>query len=155
MVYQFKSATRVPAGVTADGVMAEKERIGREYGKATVRNATAAVLSAPDRYPNLRAFGPRNAEEAFEQSIAEGIQYAWRNVVEVRVTVLPSGEQQRREVRVVHQVTDSEGDRIYAPLVTIAGNDSMRRELLASLQKDVDAFSNKLKDVIAEIQEIA
>ena len=56
--YQFKTGTHIPKGVTPEGIMAERDRIEHDYGKATIENSVTAVLAHPEKYPNLRAFGP-------------------------------------------------------------------------------------------------
>lgn len=155
MVYQFKDAARVPSGVTADGVMQERDRVVQEYGKASVKLATTAVLSKPEDYPNLRAFGPRDAEQAFEQAIEHGVRYAFGNIIHVRVETDSNPDSPPRQIRVLHAVPDKEGDIVFETLQVIAKVKSQRDHLLTQLNKDVDVLAAKLKDVIAELSEIS
>jgi len=69
--YQFKSGAHIPKGVSAEGIMAERDRIEHDFGKATIEHAVDAVLKDPDGYPNLRAFGPADEGAAMRQGIAE------------------------------------------------------------------------------------
>lgn len=151
MVYDFKASARLPKGVTADGVMEERERIVNSYGKASIEASTLAVMSEPETYSNLRAFGPADPEEAFREGIANGIRYAYANIVPVRVS--NGTKNQTREVRILFPVHDEEGDLVYEPISVIKESEVQRKELIHSLSRDAEAFAQKLRDVLAELDE--
>jgi hypothetical protein len=150
MVYQFKAGAHIPKGVTPNGVAEERDRIKHDYGKATIENSVNAVMSDPDKYPNLRAFGPANEEDAMRRGIAAGIQYAYRAVVIDR----PEPKQQEtRQVRVFHSVPDDDGDLVYEPIQAIRESPRERKWLIGQLRRDVRLFRSKMEDVLAEIEE--
>lgn len=150
--YQFKPGAHIPKGVTPEGVAEERDRIDHDYGgKATIENAVDAVMAHPDKYPNLRAFGPPNAEAAMRQGIMQGIRAAFRSVVIVRLD--PGPEAAPRYVRVIHSVQDTDGDLVYQPIQVIRQVPAERRFLIASLRRDAALFADKMRDVLAEIEE--
>jgi hypothetical protein len=152
MVYQFKSSARIPKGVTPEGIMAERDRIEHDYGKATIGNSVEAVLADPGKYPNLRAFAPATQREAMRQAIEQGIRYAYRMVTVQRVT--PAGKTEARQIRVIHSVRDDEGELTYKPIQVIRQSPGEVKYLIAQLQKDADDYANKMRDVLAEIAEV-
>lgn len=151
MVFQFKSAARIPKGVTPEGVMEERDRIEHDYGKATIDNSVAAVMKHPEKYPNLRAFGPADEKEALRQGIARGIRAAYQAVVIRRVE--PKETVPARQIRVLHSVQDSAGDLVYRPIEAIRQVPDQRKFLIAQLRRDADLFADKMRDVLAEIEE--
>lgn len=152
-VYQFKVGAYIPKGVTPEGVMAERDQIERDFGKATIENAVDAVLKSPDDYPNLRAFGPEDEADAMRRSIAEGIRRAFR-VITVRRDE-PKEKPQLRQIRVIHSVQDKDGDTVYRPITAIRESPEERKSLIGQLRRDADAFADKMRDVLAEIEEIS
>lgn len=149
MVYQFKASAHVPKGVTPEGVMAERDRIEHDYGEATIDNSVEAVMDHPEKFPNLRAFGPADEKEALRRAIAEGIRYAYRSVTVVRVG--PEGEPVSRAIRVIHPIKNEDGVPVFRPLEVIRQSPGDVRQLIETLERDADAFASKLRDVLAEI----
>lgn len=149
--YQFKSGAHIPKGVTPEGIMAERDQIERDFGKATIENAVDAVLKDPDSYPNLRAFGPEDSEEAMRRGIAEGIRRAFR-VITVRREE-PESKPPPRQIRVLHSVQDSDGDLVYRPIQAIRQSPDQRKYLIGQLRRDADTFADRLRDTLAEIEE--
>lgn len=151
MVYDFKKAARIPKGVTADGVMEERDRIEQEYGKATMEASTNAVLSEPERFPNLRAFGPVDPEEAFREGISRGIRHAFASIIPVRVSA--DNDPKAREVRVIFPVPDEDGDMVWQPIQVIKESEVQRKHLIGQLRRDAKLFADKMQDVLAELEE--
>lgn len=151
--YQFKSGVHVPKGVTPEGVLAERDRIEHDYGAATIENSVAAVLKHPEKYPNLRAFGPADKDAAWRQGITDGIRKAYRAVVIVRAE--PKKEAEARQVRVLHSVQDSAGDLVYKPIQAIRQSPGERKFLIGQLRHDAALFADKMRDVLAEIEEVS
>jgi hypothetical protein len=149
--YQFKSGAHIPKGVSAEGIMAERDRIEHDFGKATIEHAVDAVLKDPDGYPNLRAFGPADEGAAMRQGIAEGIRRAFRAVVIIREA--PKPQAQARQIRVLHNVQDNDGDLVYRPITAIRQSPDQRKYLIGQLRRDADSFADKLRDTLAEIEE--
>lgn len=144
---RFRTAARVPHGVTAEQVVAELDDIARRFGRRSVDAAVKAVLSEPDRYPALRAFGPEDAETAFRDAIREGVEYAARVVVKV------DEAEPEREVRLLHIVHDSD-EAVWATLPEIAKSEPMQRELVRRLQRDAETFTRRMQDILAELAAI-
>lgn len=151
MVYRFKSGVHVPKGVTPEGILEERDRIEHDYGSATIENSVAAVLKHPEKYPNLRAFGPADKDEAWRQGITDGIRKAYRAVVIVRIK--PEQKTEARQIRVIHSVQDSSGDLVYKPIQAIRQSPGERKFLIGQLRRDADLFAEKLRDTLAEIEE--
>jgi len=151
MVYQFKSGAYIPKGVTPEGIMEERDRIEHDYGKVTIENSVEAVLASPEKYPNLRAFGPADEAEAMRQGVADGIRRAYRVVVVRRVN--PEGRSESRQIRVIHSIRDQDDEFTYKPLEVIRESPEDRKYLILQLQKDADAYADKMRDVLAEIAE--
>lgn len=154
MVYQFKADARVPKGVTPEGILAERDRIEHDYGKATIANSVAAVMAHPDKYPNLRAFGPADESEAMRRAIAEGIRVAYRSVIIKREPV-KNEKPEPRQVRILHSVRDAEGELVYKPLDVIRESPAEVAYLIEQLRKDADNFASKMRDCLAEISAAA
>jgi hypothetical protein len=152
MAYQFKSGAHIPKGVTPEGVMAERDRIEHDYGKATIDNSAEAVMAHPEKYPNLRAFGPGSEKEAMRRAIEQGIKYAYRAVTVQRVS--PSGKPEARQIRVIHSIRDDDGELSYKPIQVIRQSPDECKYLIGQLQKDADNYANKMRDVLAEIAEV-
>lgn len=150
-VYQFKPGAHIPKGVTPDGVAAERDRIEHDYGKATIENSVEAVLAHPEKYPNLRAFGPADEADAMRQGITAGIRRAYRAVAISRTE--PKKETETRWVRVFHSVEDKDGDLVYKPLEAIRQSPSERKYLIGQLRHDAGLFAERMRDVLAEIEE--
>jgi hypothetical protein len=156
MVYQFKfrQGTHVPDGATAEGVMGERELIESRFGEATIDNSVTAVMAEPAQYPNLRSFGPVDAEDAMRRGVAEGIRLAYRSVV--RVQVSSSGAPVSRQVRVIHAVPSQEKGRenelVFKDLDTIKKDPIDTKNLVKQLRADAKAFAGKVEDVLAEIE---
>lgn len=150
-VYQFKPGAHIPKGATPEGVMEERDRIEHDYGKPTIENSVNAVLKHPDKYPNLRAFGPADEKEALRQGIARGIRTAYQAVVIRRVE--PQQKVEPRYIRVIHSVQDDAGDLVYRPIQAIRQVPGERKYLIAQLRRDAQVFAEKMKDVLAEIEE--
>jgi hypothetical protein len=151
MVYRFKSGAHVPKGVTPEGILEERDRIEHDYGGATIENSVAAVLKHPDKYPNLRTFGPADKDAAWRDGIAAGIRRAYRIVVVVRAE--PEQKVQARQVRVIHSVQDAAGDLVYKPIQAIRQSPSERKFLIGQLRRDADLFAERMRDTLAEIEE--
>lgn len=149
--YQFKTGAHIPKGVTPEGVMAERDRIEHDYGKATIENSVAAVMEHPEKYPNLRAFGPDDETEAMRRGITAGIRAAYRSVVIVRPE--PKQEAEARQIRVIHSVHDDAGDLVYRTIQAIRQMPDERRDLIGQLRRDAALFADKMRDVLAEIEE--
>ena len=149
--YQFKSGAHIPKGVTPEGVMEERDRIERDFGKVTIEHAVDAVLKDPDGYPNLRAFGPADEDAAMRQGITEGIRRAFRAVIIVREA--PKPQAQSRQIRVIHSVQDAAGDLVYKPIQAIRQSPSERKFLIGQLRRDADLFAERMRDTLAEIEE--
>jgi hypothetical protein len=147
-VNKFKSSARVPDGVTPDGILAELDDIKERFGKATPEAATKAVLAEPERYPMLRAFGPANAEEAFERAIRDGITYAVRMIVHIE------DDPTVTETRARFLVEDDQGDQVWEPMPVIVKNEKYQNQLIRELRGDASAFAQKLENVLAEIARI-
>lgn len=152
MVYEFKSGAHVPTGVTPEGVIQERDRIEHDYGKATIENSVAAVLKYPEKYPNLRAFGPKNPDEAMRRGIADGIRSAYQAVVHIH-RLEPKQKVEARQIRVIHSVKDSDGDLVYRPIQAIRESPDQKKWLIAQLRRDANLFADKMRDVLAEIEE--
>lgn len=153
MVYQFRKGTHVPPSATPEGVMSEREDIESRFGAATVDNSVEAVLKSPRRYPNLRAFGPVDAEDAMRRGVAEGVRLAYRSVVKVNVS--KSGAPLSRPVRVLHAVPsqeDGETGLVFRDIDTIRKDPIDTKNLVKQLRSDAKAYSTKLEDVLAEIE---
>jgi hypothetical protein len=149
---QFKPGAHIPKGVTPEGVQEERDRIDHDYGgKATIENAVDAVMAHPDKYPNLRAFGPADETEAMRRGIMQGIRMAFRVVVVERLD--PGPQAVPRYVRVIHSVQDDEGNLVYKPIEVIRQDPAEKKYLIASLRRDAVAYSDKQRDVLAEIEE--
>lgn len=153
MVYSFKTAARIPKGVTADGVMEERDLIEKEWGKASLSVSTTAVLSKPEQFPNLRAFAPEDAEEALRLCVQDGIRYAYSSVIPLRPEGVKPNEV--REVRVLFPVPDKDGDMVYEPVSVIKENREQRAHLIRTLRQDAERFAQRMQDVLAEIEGIA
>lgn len=153
MVYQFKSGAHIPKGVTPAGIMEERDRIERDFGKVTIEHATDAVIKNPGDYPNLRAFGPADEEDAMRRGITEGIRRAFR-IITVRRDE-PEVKPEPRQIRVIHSVQDSDGDIVYRPITAIKESPAERKYLISQLRQDADRFADKLRDVLAEIEDAA
>jgi hypothetical protein len=151
--YQFKSGAHIPKSVTPEGVMEERDRIEHDYGKVTIEHAVDAVLKHPEKYPNLRAFGPADEGAAMRQGITEGIRRAFRAVVIVRDDE-PKPQAQARQIRVLHNVQDSAGDLVYRPITAIRQSPDQRKYLIGQLRRDAALFADKMRDVLAEVEEI-
>lgn len=151
MVYQFKAGAHIPKGATPQGVMEERDRIEHDYGKATIDNSVEAVIKHPEKYPNLRAFGPADKDEALRQGIAQGIRSAYQAVVIRRVE--PQQKVEARQVRVIHSVKDDAGDLVYRPIQAIRQQPDQKKWLIAQLRRDANLFADKMRDVLAEIEE--
>jgi len=151
MVYRFKSGAHVPKGVTPEGILEERDRIEHDYGAASIENSVAAVLKHPDKYPNLRAFGPADKDAAWRDGIASGIRRAYRIVVVVRGE--PEQKVQARQIRVIHSVQDGSGDLVYKPIQAIRESPSERKFLIGQLRRDADLFAERMRDTLAEIEE--
>lgn len=149
MVYVFKPGAHVPEGVTPDGVRGERDRIERDWGKATIDNSVEAVIKDPDDYPNLRAFGPADEEDAMRQGIARGIRAAYQAITVKRV----NKEQSVRYVRVIHSVRDEEGDLVYKPIQAIRDVPEELKYLVETLQRDALRYHERMQDTLAEIKE--
>jgi hypothetical protein len=146
VIAQFKSGAVVPKGVTADGVLAERDRIAQAFGHASVELATKAVMGDPEKYPNLRAFGPRNAEEALEHGISDGIRYAFRNVIRVKVT------KHEPEMRKLQLVTTDAGVQSYERFEVVARTPPYRRQVLRRLAREAQNAANRQRDTLAELE---
>lgn len=151
MVYQFKASAHVPKGVTPEGVMEERDRIENDYGKATIENSVEAVMTDPEKYPNLRAFGPVDEAHAMRWAIAEGVRSAFQAVV-IRRTE-PKQKVEPRLIRVLHSVKDDEGELVYKPIQAIRQSPDQKKWLIGQLRRDARLFTEKLNDILAEIEE--
>jgi len=149
--YQFKTGTHIPKGVTPEGIMAERDRIEHDYGKATIENSVTAVLAHPEKYPNLRAFGPSNDQDAMRRGITDGIRAAYRSVIILRTEAKQKVE--ARQIRVIHSVQDKDGDLVYRPIQVIRESPDEKKSLIAQLRRDANLFAEKMRDVLAEIEE--
>jgi hypothetical protein len=145
-VVKFKAAARVPPGITPDMVLADLHAVRDRYGRMAVDDAVKAVLAEPERYPALRAFGPPDAETAFRDAVREGIEYAVRVLVVVR---LPDEGPETRLLHITHDPGD--GAAVWADVPTIAASEPMQRELVRNLQRDARAFTRKLESTLAEL----
>jgi hypothetical protein len=145
---RFKQAARVPPGVTPEQVLAELADIEARFGRRSVDDAVKVVLSEPDRYPALRAFGPPDAETAFLQAVRESILYAVRIIVQDA----DPGEPECRVLHIVHDPGD--GQAVWADLSTIAQSEPYQAELVRALRRDAEAFSHKLTTTLAELAAI-
>ena len=158
MTYQFKESTRVPT--RADGQKASANGVMAEYymtaevsgGHASAANAAKVVMANPEKYPNLRAFGPADAEEALRLGIQRGISEAFRSVVIIREP--KTKDDKPRMVRVLHSVHDEEGEQVFKPLEVISRDKGMRKDLLAQLRNDAKVFAAKVEVVLAELDEL-
>lgn len=153
MVYKFKPGAHIPKGVTPDGIAAERGRIEHDYGKPTIENSVDAVLKHPEKYPNLRAFGPADEKDAMRQGITQGIRRAYQAVVIVRTE--PKEKAEPRYIRVFHSVKDDDGDLVYQPVQVIRESPGQRKYLMGQLRRDAELFADKMRDVLAEIEEIS
>lgn len=153
MVYKFRNGSRVPAGVTPEGILAEREMIEQRCGKASIENSVTAVLTHPTEYPNLRAFCPKDEEEAMRRASADGIRRAYQSVVIIRENT-DEPKAPPREIRVLHSVHDSAGDPVFETLTVISRSEVKRRELIDQLQKDARTFYLRMIDVLAEVAEL-
>ena len=151
MVYEFKTGVHIPKGVTPDGIMAEREQIERDFGKVTIEHAVDAVIKNPENYPNLRAFGPADEEDAMRRGITDGIRRAFRAVAIRRQE--PEAKPEPRQIRVIHSVQDSDGDIVYKPITAIKKSPVERKSLIAQLQQDANRYADRQRDVLAEIAE--
>lgn len=150
MIYQFKQAARVPDGITADQVQQELDdlRAARPAGTDIIDYAVEQVLTYPDKYPSLRAFGAENAEAALRESIRNGITYAQRIIIRYRED--PHAAQVRHNVIVVNP----DGDQVIEPMETVAKVVSYQQQVTAVLAKDAQSFANRLRDVLAELAKL-
>jgi hypothetical protein len=142
---RFKKAARVPDGVTAEQVLAELDAIEAQYGRKSVDDAVKAVLTEPEKYPALRAFGPPDAETAFREAIREAVTYAVRIIVHEA----GPGEPETRVLHVVHDPGD--GAPVWADIATIGQSEPYQRELVRGLRRDAEAFADKLRATLAEL----
>jgi hypothetical protein len=149
--YQFRAGTRIPKGATPDAVMEERDRIEHDYGKATIKNAAAAVLAHPEKYPVLRSFGPADSEAALRDGIERGIRAAFQSVIIQRIE--PKQKVVARQVRVIHSVQDADGDLVYRPIQAIRQEPDQRKYLIGQLRRDAELFADRMRDTLAEIEE--
>jgi hypothetical protein len=148
MIYQFKEAARVPGGVTADGVLAERERIKEKHGHANPEIMAQAVTDAPEEYPMLRSFGPADAEEAFRTVMRDRMAYAIRMIVPV------TESRSAVPVRALILVTEDDGVQDYESFEVIAGSERMRNEIMDRLVRESDTYTRRLNDSLREIQRL-
>lgn len=151
MVYVFKSGTHVPRGATPEGIMQERDRIEHDYGKATIENATDAVMKHPEKYPVLRSFGPADVEAAVREGVARGIRTAFRSVIIKRAEPQPKAP--ARQVRIIHSVKDSDGDLVYRPIQAIRQEPDQVKYLVSALRRDAERYHERMQDTLAEIEE--
>lgn len=151
MIHQFKTGTHVPAGATADGVVAERDLIEQRQGAVTVDAAYAEIQTNPKDFPNIRAFYPASADEAWEVAAKDAIRKAFKSVVIVREKPSPGSDQPRRvEIRQVHAVP-SPGGRQYKMLATIRENQKDLSALFKDLKAEADSYYSKFQNVMEEI----
>lgn len=155
ITYEFRAGTRAPANVTAYDVMSERDRIAKEYGEASIKLATAAVMSRPEDFPALRAFGPRDMEEAFEKSTAAAIRYAFDSVHRVRVVVeaTPTSPPVRVSVRELVSVPGKNGP-VYERFTVVAKNVDMRDHYLTECDRLIEQYTKKLREITTELREL-
>lgn len=146
MIYQFKNSARVPEGATPEGVLAELAEIEARTGKCGPEFAAKAVIAEPERYPVLRSFGPRDAQEAFENAIRDGITYAVRAIITV-----DEGHGEPVEVRALFLVPDEDGDKVWEPLDVVAKSEPYQLYLIQEMESDLEAYSRKLRNALREI----
>jgi hypothetical protein len=151
ITYQFRAGTRIPKGATPAGVMQERDRIEHDYGKVTIKTAADAVVAHPEKFPVLRSFGPPDSETAMRDGIERGIRTAFQSVIIQRIE--PKQKVVARQVRVIHSVKDSGGDLVYRPIEAIRQEPDQRKYLIGQLRRDAELFADKMRDVLAEIEE--
>jgi hypothetical protein len=145
MIYRFKDTARIPAGVTADQILAELDTIADRFGKKSPDIAAKAVISDPQTYPGLRAFCPATAEEAFAEAVRRGVTYAVRCIIEV------AEEDDTAGGRALYLVADDDGERVWEPITIIVTSATKQAQLIAELRRDAEVFTRKLHNVLAEI----
>lgn len=153
--YEFKKGAIIPVGVSADGIMAERELIVRRFGAATLTNSRLAVQTDPASFPNILAFCPATTERAIEMAIESCIRKAYGSIVTVRVTQATAKSEPRRiEVRALHSVKKGP-NRVFETLVNIAQDPELKNQLLKQLEHDAAAVYDKQMQIIAELKELS
>ncbi len=150
MIFQFKDSARIPPGVTADGVIEERNNIRAKFGDDSPETLTNAVIDSPERYPNLRAFGPADAEAALREGIRRGVTYALRAVVVVHDEEFPTPAPVRALVLVSHE----DGKMGYESLEVVAGSAKYRNQVMARLIREAETYYNRHRDILAELQRL-
>lgn len=151
MTFKFKPSARVPSGITPDQVLAEIDALQaiRPQGVGITDFAADQVIAKPEKYPALRAFGPKDADEAFWEAVRAGVAYAIRMVIEVADDIASSSE-----IRARFLVRNSEGDSVYEPITVIIKEPDYKNQLLTELENDLEAFGRKQRNVLAEIRRL-
>ena len=84
------------------------------------------------------------------RGITEGIRRAFRVVVIRREE--PESKPVSRQVRVIHSVPDEDGDTVYQRITVIRESPTQRQALWKQLNRDVAAFTDKMRDTLAEME---
>lgn len=150
--YQFRGGITIPEGVTPDGIMAERSQIEQDYGRVTTELSVEAVLAQPERFPNLRAFGPADEADAMRRALAEGIRNAYRSVVIVR-------PETRKPLRAIHRLDrkndDGTFESVFKEFEVIRRTPEDRKALIKQLRQEAEAFQGKLVNVLTELEDLA
>ena len=145
MVYQFKSGARVPAGATADATVEALEDIRRRHGELTNRIIARDWVAAGDGHPLNPWFTPDSEEAALRWWEHEAGQIVRAIVV---TEVVP---EQQAPVR-AYVVTQDNGDQHYERITAVVTEPDRRKQLVADLRRESQAFTSKLNEVLALIE---
>lgn len=152
---RFRDGTRVPEGVTATGILVERERFAKRYGDPETARVADIVLRQPKRYPNLRAFAPATPEEAMVLAMRRGVTYAFASVVRIELLPGAAGQDEPREVQVrclVPVEVGESGKRSWQPIELVAQDTSLRRQALADIRRQLDALHRSWSNLLDELE---
>lgn len=151
MIYEFKPAARIPAGITANDVVAELDTIENTHGSRVARVAAEAVIKDPAKYPALRKFGPVDKEAAFRQAMESGIAYAIRNVVRIREDEVTGESYRIREFFPIRKNPESDTEDDYEHVDIVIKRPEWQRQAIARLRQDAKNFNQRVEEFLAEI----
>lgn len=150
MIYEFRDAARIPPGVTAEGVIGERNAIRAKFGDDNPETMARAVIDNPETYPNLRAFGPEDEYSAFLDAIRRGITYAIRSIVVIHDEEFPAPP----PVRALVLVTHDDGKQGYESLEVVAGSAKYRNEVMNRLIRDSENYFRRHREMLQELQRL-
>ena len=141
MVYQFKKGAHVPAGVSAEQVIADKDLAIQRTGNGSTKAITDAVEENPDDFPALTKFITWDTGLAGRERHEDQIGRALASIVVVNVT--PS---QTEPVRALVITVSDRGRREWRPVQWVLKRPDRRSDLFAELVADAQELTDKLRE---------